>query len=151
MEIANEAFNKVSNTREQKAAKQKALEEIEGKITLLQKKVSLAYNDRLDGIITESDFIDFKKTFDEEKATYTNRKEQIERELAEFEARLKTQSNINNLMDKYNRVDELTHEIVNDFVDSVVIGEKDPITNKQKKKKKKIKKKKIFKFITTAY
>lgn len=130
-EIINEALNQIDDTKNLKILRQKQLLELESKINQVQKNITLCYVDKLNGTISESDYFSFKKTFEEEKQTYLRKKEYLEKELSDFELRLKTTANIHKLLEKYKRIETLTHEIINDFVDSILIGEKKHSTNEQ--------------------
>ncbi len=83
-------------------------------------------------MISEEDYVGFKTVFDEDKQNRLQKKETIAKELIAYEEKLRTHTNISSALEKYKHIDTLTHEIINDFVDSVLIGEKNSTTGKQK-------------------
>jgi len=110
---------------------EKQLFDIDGKIEAIKRNMTMAYADKLNGIISEDDFVTFKEVFDKEKQAHLSRKETLEGELSSMEMRKKTFGNVNVLLEKYSRVDTLTHEVINDFVDTIRIGERCPETKEQ--------------------
>lgn len=130
-EIVNEVYNQINTTKNLQAKKQKQLSEVEFKIKGIQKNITLTYADKLIGAISENDYIAFKEVFEEEKQSYIRKKEFLEKELADYEVQLSTHENIDTLLEKYKKIDVLTHEIINDFISAIIIGEKDPISNEQ--------------------
>jgi hypothetical protein len=130
-EIVNEVYNRLNKTRGLPDKKQKQLAEIETKIKTIQKNIMIAYTDKLSNVISESDFLNFREEFEKEEQSLINRKVSLEKELADCEGRLNTNKDISALLEKRKSIDVLTHEVVNDFVRIIQIGEKDPATNEQ--------------------
>ena len=94
------------------------------KIREISKVISSAYADKVRGIISESDFINMKQLYDEDIQTYHTRKEHLEKELHQIYTRNKSMKNIADLLCKYTDFKTLTHEIVNDFIDNIQVGER---------------------------
>jgi hypothetical protein len=130
-DVINEVLNQVSLTKGLYTKKQKQLVENEAKIKAVQQKIIMAYTDKLNAVISEADYLSFKAVFEEEKSNLINRKENFEKDLADYERNLQSKGNIDKLLNKYTVVDELTHELINDFISTIQIGEKDPKTNEQ--------------------
>jgi len=86
------------------------------KISQLERNIAMAYSDKLNGFISESDFINYKKIFEEEKQTYAKQKDYLAADKKSFDIEKK--------IAEYKNLDALTHEIVNYFIDTIVIGEK---------------------------
>ena len=104
--------------------KKELLEKIEHK----QYQYKQMYEDKLDGIITTEDFLLFKNKFDEEVQRANNRINEINEEINEETNKLK---NIDDkvtfskkILNKYKHINTLTREIVDEFVESIIIGRK---------------------------
>ncbi len=110
--------------------KRKQLAEAEEALKKIQYKLTMAYSDRLDGVITEADFIVFKSAFEEDKKALEKRKANLTDEIADFE-RADSKAMVAELISKYQTLDVLTHEVINDFIVSIQVGEKNPVTHEQ--------------------
>jgi len=110
---------------------EKQLMEVESKIEAVRKNTATAYVDKLNGIISEEDFLSFKEVFENERRRHIAKKEHLKRELLLTDTRQNAHEDIGLLLEKYKEMDTLTHEIVNDFIDTIYIGEKDPETKEQ--------------------
>lgn len=130
-EVVNEVCRQLNSTKELRSKKQKQLAEVEAKIKAIQKNITLTYTDKLNGDISEAEYLNFKEAFEEEKQAFISRKEYFEKELADYELQLRTHGNINTLLEKYKSIDVLTHEVINDFISTIQIGEKDSSANEQ--------------------
>jgi chromosome segregation ATPase len=129
--IIDEVNNQINQTKSQQAKKQKQLADIEDKIKAVQRKVIATYTDKLNGVISEFDYLCFKESFDDEKEKLISRRERLEKDMQDYERSLQTQGSIDLLVDKYKEINELTHEVINDFIKTIQIGEKNPVTNEQ--------------------
>ena len=109
----------------------KQLLDIEAKLEAVQKKLVTSYSDKIDGLISESDFILFRTAFDGEKCSLERKMRQLEQNLKDMHHRKENSKNIGVLLNKYATITVLTHEIVNDFIEVIEISESDEQTNKQ--------------------
>jgi len=103
---------------------ERQIAEAEVKLDETRKNIVSLYKDKLRGLINEDDFLLLKNTFDEEKVTLEKRSEQISSELVDMNMRKKNHDNILELVKKSINLEYLKHEIMNDFIDVVHIGEK---------------------------
>ena len=130
-EVIDEIYTQLGNTKDLQAKKQKQLAEVEVKIKMFQRNIAMAYADKLNGIISESDFASYKEVFDEQQQGFYKHRDNLQKQLSDYEIQLKTHENIGMLLEKYKNIDVLTHEVINDFIHTIQIGERNPSTNEQ--------------------
>ena len=109
----------------------KQVSEISSKISQIQRNIAMAYADKLNEKINEADFQYFKEVFEEEKRSFINKKQYLEAELTKHSLHQNQIDGIVAVLEEFKVMDTLTHEIVNDFIDHVKIGEKNPETGEQ--------------------
>ena len=87
--------------------------------------------DKINGIISEEQFIefnsDFSRNIEEQKKIIANKK----LKLAELENEQETLKSKRELLQKYVNVTELTREMIDNLIDYIEVGAKDPITKKK--------------------
>ena len=125
-------YDKINDTKDLKAIKQKLFGEVEAGLRNLERTLTEAYMDWKTGKISEQKYFVLERVFDEDQQKLQAKKEALEIELAKYEQNLQSHEHIKELISKYKSIDTLTHEIVNDFVESVMVGEKDSETNEQR-------------------
>jgi len=130
-EIVAAAIAQLDTTKSLYAMKQKKLEEKTAQTVTLQRNLTMAYTDKLNGFISESDYLSFRAAFEEERQAILADIKLLETELEAAEAQRRSCGNIEALVKKHRRVDVLTHELINDFIDTILVGEKNPDTNEQ--------------------
>ena len=89
------------------------------------------YEDKLEGIITQEDFVMFKEKFSKEIDEYKNRIEIIDLELSEIKSKEENISTTTEIFKKYKQIKELNREIIDEFIDAVLIGKINPETNER--------------------
>ena len=130
-EVFEMVVAQIKGAKDIRPSLEKQITELSAKIEGIQKNIAMAYADKLNGVITEADFLSFKGVFEDEKLSCINKKERLEDELTANETHQKTQGNLNALPQKYKVIDTLTREVVNDFIETILVGEKDPATREQ--------------------
>lgn len=80
------------------------------------------YEDKLEGIITQEDFIMFREKFLNEIEEYKNRIKIIDEELKSLKSKEENVESSREVFEKYRHINKLTKEIVDEFVDVVKIG-----------------------------
>jgi DNA invertase Pin-like site-specific DNA recombinase len=130
-DVVNKAIEKIGSEKDLRPKPESRPAEIDEKISRIQKNIAMAYADKLNGNITEADFRSFRQIFEDEKLALIKKKEHPEQEIAQYGLRQATYDNISALLAKYRNIKTLTHEIINDFVDMVLVSEKDPTTKEQ--------------------
>ena len=103
----------------------------ENKINSINKAISMLYIDKVNDKIDEKEYLDLKQTLQEEKNTYQKRFELLTNQYEELQQKKEHTLNVDSLIHKYATFEELTHEIVNEFVDYIEIGEKDIKSDEQ--------------------
>lgn len=130
-EVINKALVKIKSEKNLRPKLEKQLSEVKGIITSMEKNIAMTYVDKLNGNINETDFITFRKIFEDEKLTQLQKKAYLKNQLLEYDFRQKSISSILITLEKYKNINILSHELINDFVDVVLIGEKNPLTKEQ--------------------
>ena len=106
--------------------------DVELKLGGVKSKLVAAYSDKLNAVISENDFFTFRAAFEEKKKALESKKQLIEQQINNMRNKEENRKNICNLVKKHVEMGALTHEIVNDFIDVITIGEKDAHTGEQK-------------------
>ncbi len=95
------------------------------------KAVQLLYTDRANNNITEEMFFNLKAGFEDKLQLLKEKKKQTELEIEKLIQQSKSKRDIRKLVRTHMDYSELTHEIVNDFIDYIEIGEKNKETEEQ--------------------
>lgn len=80
------------------------------------------YEDKLEGIVTQEDFMMFREKFVKEIDDYKRRIEKINEELNMVKTKEENIKTSKEIFEKYRHIDKLTKEIVDEFIDVVKIG-----------------------------
>lgn len=119
------------NNKGELQEKKKELKKLECDIENISKSVKMLYFDRVNKKIDDDMFFQLKGGFEEELQTLKERKSRITSEMECLECKLESKENMWKVVRRYTDYSALTHEIVNDFVDYIEIGEKDKETKQQ--------------------
>lgn len=92
-------------------------------ITDKENKVTKMYEDYLDGTISAEQYKIISKKFTDSIAELNAKCENIQEQIAHIESINSLEADKKAIIDKYLYVDKLTREIVDDFIDTVYIGE----------------------------
>ena len=131
VELILDDFANKSDVRKEIELKEKELISCESKIKEVSKVIAMAYTDKVKGILSEADFINLKQVYDVDLESCYARKEWLEKEIKEIDFRYKSMENLSDLLRKYTSFNTLTHEIVNDFIDTIQVGEKNKLGEQQ--------------------
>jgi len=101
---------------------ERQLLDINSKLDEAKHNLISAYKDKNKGILEESDFLIFKATFEKEAQLLESKRKLMEQEKSELALRQRSKDNINSMLQKYVELDKLTHEIVNDFVETIYVS-----------------------------
>lgn len=105
--------------------KHKELKKIENDIECISKSIKSLYCDRVDKKIDEDLFFQLKGDFENELHGLKVKKDDAERLIQQYEMQMDTKKDVVEMVMQYADYSVLTHEIVNDFIDYIEIGEKD--------------------------
>ena len=87
------------------------------------------YEDKLEGIISQDEFMMLREKFSNEIEEYKKRIEVINDELLNIKTNEEKVQTSKKVFEKYKHIDKLTKEIVDEFIEQVLIGEINPETN----------------------
>lgn len=86
-------------------------------------KIAKMYEDYLNGVISVEQYKIISSKFTEEVAELESKCDSVQNQINRIEDLRTQEADQKALIHKYLYVDKLTHEVVNDFIDSVLIGE----------------------------
>lgn len=118
--------NVIINNRQDKILQEqeKVLADLNLKITTEENKLTNLYEDKLEGVITKDQYIIYSKKFEN---SINQLKSKVSSIISNIESlRLKKAELIDKseIIKKYSHIEKLTRPIVDEFIDSVLIGEK---------------------------
>lgn len=90
--------------------------------------IKTLYLDKVKGIITENDFIELSADLHKDKSTYEKLISELSMQLAEIEQRHNNMTSDREQLEKYLELEHLTHDIVNQLIDYISVGKRDPET-----------------------
>lgn len=99
--------------------------ELESKCSYFQK----LYEDRTSGLLPDKEFYILMNKYKEDTEKLEERKKIIDKEISSTNAKKDSLKDKKNILKKYRHIDKLTVELVNDFIDKVIIDNYDESTN----------------------
>ena len=90
----------------------------------ISRAVKILYTDRANGKINDDMFFQLNADFEEELSQLKESKAEIEQKLQDIKQKEDSKDNISDIVRRYADYTKLTHEMVNDFIDYIEIGEK---------------------------
>lgn len=130
-EIFKSVYKEAGNNRKYIDGIKKRYMDIEIQLEQINKSITVMYSDRLNGIITEDEFVTFKDHFTESKKQLIDQKVLHEKEIEVYNEKEQSQKSIEDLVKKYKDIHVLSHEVINDFVDNIQVGEVNKQTKEQ--------------------
>ncbi len=100
----------------------------EKKIAEYTKGIRDLYMDRVRGIITESDFVEYSKSFAAEKERLEHIIADGQSQISEIDQKMETGDNRRQLIERYTSLEHLSREIVDALIDYISIGKRIPGT-----------------------
>lgn len=97
----------------------------------LKEALSNLYIDKSSGLITELEYIDLKNSIKETIIETSNKIETLKLDIEELDSNDKHKSKKEDLIHRYADFVKLNHEIVNEFVEYMEVGEKDTKNNQE--------------------
>jgi len=117
--------------RQKKEACQTELRGLRQQLARATASFSELYSDRAAGVITVNDFARLSPQLQEDMALCEVRISQLEAELESLEAQKLDLDMIQRKIGDWLNFNELTRELIVGFIDSIKVGERDPVTKKQ--------------------
>jgi site-specific DNA recombinase len=100
--------------------------ELQGKSTYFQK----LYEDRTNGILREKEFLILMNKYKNDNEKLEKRQKIVKKEISSTLAKKETIKAKKNIFKKYRHIEELSIEIVEDFIDKILIGSYDEVDEK---------------------
>lgn len=122
----NVVFNQKLDEKKQILENQ--LKEYQAKMINCSTGIKTLYLDKVKGILTEDDFIQLSADLHKDKGTYESLINELSSQIAEIEARQTHTANNKELLEEYLSLEHLTHDIVNQLIDCIIVGRRDPET-----------------------
>ena len=107
------------------------LDKLQSKISKLDNAIKSLYLDRANGIFSENQFKDFNISFLKEKEMLIQEQMLIEAEISKLKDKLGNSDAFREIVRTYLSPVDLSHDIVNELIDFIEIGEKNTITKHQ--------------------
>ena len=121
----------IDKFRNKKQQIQKEIAECESNLAKKSKAIKATYIDKVNGLLTQEQFIEFNQEFIEEKESIETLLKEKQNKLVEFNNEQETLKFKRQILEKYINVTELSREMVDNLIDYIVVGQKDPITKKK--------------------
>lgn len=108
---------------------QQEKEELTNKINKKNEYYKQLYVDKLEGLISQEEFTMLREKFAKEVEEYKHRIEIIDSEMSNIKTREEKVNSSKAIFEKYKKIDTLTKEIVDEFIEEVLIGKVNPENN----------------------
>lgn len=121
----------IEKFKDKKQQIQKEIAQCESNLAKKSKAIKASYMDKVNGIITQEQFIEFNQEFIKEKEKIEALLKEKHEKLLEFNNEQETLKSKRQILEQYINVAELSREMVDNLIDCIVVGQKDPITKKK--------------------
>lgn len=113
-------------------ALEKELNSIENELENKSSYFQRLYEDRLNGILPEKEFLVLMNKYKDDIEKFEERKKLIVKEISISNQKKETLKSKKNIFKKYEHIDKLNVEIVGDFIDKILVGKYDEESNTRK-------------------
>lgn len=120
----------VDNYDKKTKALTQTLNKLTAQIEIKETKITRVYEDRIDDVISVDQYKIISQKMTDEITKMRSRCSEIQQQLQRIEIAKGQQADKKALIDKYISVDKLTREIVDDFIETVYVGELDENNNR---------------------
>lgn len=114
--------------QEQRSRISAAIAVYEKKIAEYTKGIRDLYMDKVRGILSENDFVEYSKSFTDEKERLEHMVADSRRQVSEMDQKMETGDNRRQFIERYTNLDHLNREIVDTLIDYISIGKRIPGT-----------------------
>ena len=121
----------IEKFRDKKQQIQKEIAECESNLAKKSKAIKASYMDKVNGIITQEQFIEFNQDFIKEQESIEVLLKEKKKKLLEFNNEQEALKSKRQILEQYINVTELSREMVDNLIDYIVVGQKDPVTKKK--------------------
>ena len=98
------------------------------KVNALAKGIKDLYLDKINGVVSEAEYIEFSDDFRAQKSKLETLVSNLEKQICEIDERIATGDNRRELIEQYVNVEHLTREMVEILIDKIVVGKRIPGT-----------------------
>ena len=116
------------NLNEQKDKLGRELHSYQKKIAEYSKGIRELYLDKVKGVITESEYVEFSRDFSAEKDRLEKLVVETEKQLAAIERKMQAGDNRHQLIEQYTNLEKLDRETVDKLIDYIEVGKRIPGT-----------------------
>lgn len=121
----------IEKFKDKKHQIQKEIAQCESNLAKKSKAIKASYLDKVNGIITQEQFIEFNQDFIKEKESIESLLKEKKNKLLEFNNEQEALKSKRQILEQYINVTELSREMVDNLIDYIVVGQKDPVTKKK--------------------
>lgn len=107
---------------------QAQLEEYKEKIIPCSEGIKTLYLDKVKGILSEEDFIQLSADLHKDRNTYEKLIAEVETQLDALENNVSKSIDRRTQIEEYLSLEHLTHEVMNQLIDSIIVGRRNPET-----------------------
>jgi hypothetical protein len=111
---------------------QKDLDDYEKKRAEYSSGIKTLYADKLHGLLTEEDFIELSKDFQDNRSNLDKLIEEKRKALEKLNSRKMDLLGKRQKIEKYAHLTSLTRDVVEELIDYISVGKKDPETGERK-------------------
>jgi hypothetical protein len=90
------------------------------------------YLDKVKGLITENEFVEFSKDFHKDRERFHRQIDTAQKQLDEINEKIQTAQDRRQLVEQYSEVRQLTRPMVETLIDCIYVGKCDPETKQRK-------------------
>ena len=123
--------NAEKESRKQLAAQKSEKEIAERRVQALDNIIRNLYEDKVNGTLSDERFRKLSQEYEQEQAALTERIRKLQEGLSKAKEQSDNVSRFMRLIRKYTEIEELTPEIVREFIEKVVVHEKQKIDGKK--------------------
>ena len=126
--------NNANESKKEFASKQKEFEKAERRISEIDTLFKRTYEDNVSGKLADERFTMLSQDYDEEQKELKIRANELGKEIKEQNEKHIDIGNFLTLVKKYTEIQELSYEILREFIDKIVIHERDKSSGKCQQK-----------------
>ena len=112
----------------------KELSASRARIEKLDSIIQSLYEDKLDGTISNERFKNMNENYEQEQTTLREKVLELEDKIKTYNEHSASTSNFMELVHKFTRIDELTHEVVREFIEKVIIHKAEKVNGRRRMK-----------------
>ena len=112
----------------------KELSASRARIEKLDSIIQSLYEDKLDGTISNERFKNMNENYEQEQTTLREKVLELEDKIKTYNEHSASTSHFMEIVHKFTRIDELTHEVVREFIEKVIIHKAEKVNGRRQMK-----------------